>query len=242
MSSQIWLDSANLIELEKWFKSGMIGGVTTNPVILQKEGVTDLPEHIKKMIEISRLSFRISIEIPTSEMSVDEMVDFAVKYARMFPENAVIKVPMDAENPTKAFEVIHILRYETRSDIKELRLDVETNATLGITSGQLIGAMEAGADFVSLFWGRCEEAGGVGALVTLKTVLKYREIHPYLTSRIIIGSLRSVDQIEKAILGGADIVTVKPELLEKWMFTQRGVETMNEFNNAYRSVKDKIKL
>jgi len=227
----IFFDSTNLVEFKKWFDSGIISGVTTNPVILQKEGVFNIPEHIKKMIEICGERFPISIEIPDSEMSKDEMVKLAKEYVKLFPTNAVIKVPMDPRNSQKAFEAI-----------KELNNNkIHTNATLGITSGQLIGAMIAGATYVSLFWGRCEEAGGIGAEATLKTVIEFRKTH-CLSSRIIIGSLRSVEQIDKAISLGADIVTIKPELLEKWMFTQRGVETANEFNKAYRDIKDKVTL
>jgi transaldolase len=92
-----------------------------------------------------------------------------------------------------------------------------------------------------LFWGRCEEAGGIGAEATLNTILKYREVHN-LASKIIIGSIRSVEQIDKAFSLGADIVTIRPELLEKWMFAQRGVETAEEFNKAYRDIKDKVTL
>jgi len=71
--------------------------------------------------------------------------------------------------------------------------------------------------------------------------LKYLETHN-LSTRVIVGSIRSIDQIEKAFFLGADIVTIPPKLLDEWMFTQRGVETVDEFNKTYRDVKDKIKL
>jgi transaldolase len=101
--------------------------------------------------------------------------------------------------------------------------------------------MEAGAVYVSLFWGRCEEARGTGASATLTTVLKYRKVHD-VYSKIIIGSIRGVNQIDEAFSLGADIVTIPPKLLADWMFTQRGVETADEFNKAYRDVKDKVKI
>jgi len=233
--SGIFYDSANLKDLKKWFDSGILGGATTNPVILQKEGVFNIPEHISKMIEIVGEDFPISIEVPDSEMPGGEMVELALRYARMFPKNAVIKIPMDPRDPPKAFEVMSKL-------IKE---GVKINATLGLTSGQLIGASEAlrGSkdSYISLFWGRCEEAGGTGAISTLTAVLNYLEKHN-LSSKVIIGSIRSVDQIEKAFSLGADIVTIPPKLLEDWMFTQRGVETADQFNKAYRDIKGKVTL
>jgi transaldolase len=220
----IFYDSANLEGFKSWYDSGIIRGATTNPVILKKEGIIDVNGHIEKMIQICGPHFPISVEVPDSEMTKEEMLRIAFEYHLQFPKNAVIKVPMDPREPIKAFRVIRELK----------KSFVKVNATLGITSGQLIGAMEAGADYVSLFWGRCDEAGGIGSEETLKTVLKYREVH-HLDSKIIIGSIRNTGQIDKAFSMGVDIVTISPKLLQEWMFTQRGVETAIEFNEAFRS-------
>lgn len=234
-TSGIFFDSANLVEFEKWFKTGILGGATTNPLILQKEGILNIPDHIEKMIDICGTGFPISIEIPDSTWTKKEMIRLAKKYYDKFPENTVIKIPMDCRNSPKFFQVIKELNRE----------GIPVNATLGITSGQLIGALEAlrnsDLSYVSLFWCRCDEAGGIGAEKTLLTTIKYIEKH-YLESKIIIGSIREPSQIDRAFELGADIVTIKPELLEKWMYTKRGVETAQEFNNAYRECKDKVTL
>src|SRR3990167_7462196 len=216
--SGIFYDSANLEGFKKWFDTGILGGATTNPVILQKEGI---------------------LEIPDSDMSKGEMVDLALRYRDRFPGNAVIKVPMDPRDSQKAFEVMYKLSQE----------GVRLNATLGISAGQLIGASEAmrgstaqGDNYISLFWGRCDEAKGEGAAVrTLATTLKYLQTHS-LATKVIIGSIRNTDQIEEAFVNGADIVTIPPKLLEEWMFTQRGLETADQFNKAYRDVREKMKL
>ena len=233
--SGIFFDSANLVDFEKWFKTGILGGATTNPVILQKDGVLDVPGHISKMIDICGEGFPISIEIPDSKMSEGEMIELALKYNGMFPYNAVIKIPIDPRDSQKAFKVIYKLG----------RAGVVINATLGLSAGQLIGAAEAlrGArsNYISLFWGRCEEAGGIGAAKTLTTVLKYLETHK-LHSSVIIGSIRDTEQINEAFSLGANIVTIPPKLIEEWMFTKRGVETAKQFNRAYREVKDQMKL
>lgn len=257
-SSGIFFDSANLAEFKRWFDARILGGATTNPLMLQKEGVLNLPEHISKMIEISGPGFPISIGIPDSEMSQDAMLDLARRYRDRFPGNAVIKIPMDPREPQKAFEVIFRLGEES----------IRVNATLGISMGQLVGAAEAlrlskaqGDNYISLFWARREEArkqiveelvkSGMGekealekvpdAAATLAMTLKYLETHS-LATRVIVGSIRGVDQIERAFAIGADIVTIPPKLIEEWMFTQRGVETADQFNQAYRDIKDKVTL
>jgi len=237
-TSGIFYDSANLKDFKKWHNAGILGGATTNPVILQKEGILDLPAHVDKMIDISGKGFPISIEIPDSTWSAEEQVELALKYRDRFPDNAVIKVPIDPREAEKAFEVMHKLAQE----------GVNLNATVGLSAGQLIGASEAmrgskaiGDNYISLFWGRCDEAGGIGAEKTLLTTIKYLETHS-LASKIIIGSIRSPDQISEAFELGADIVTIPPKLIDEWMHTDRAVETIEQFNEAYRSVADKMKL
>ncbi len=257
-SSGIFFDSSDLTEFKKWFDGGILGGATTNPLILQREGVLNLPKHISRMIEISGPGFPISIEIPDTEMSKADMVKLALKYHKKFPHNAVIKVPMDPKDPQKAFEVMYELG----------QASVRVNATLGLSMGQLVAAAEAlrasqakGDNYISLFWARREEAreqmvkellkSGLknrealekvpDAATTIIMTVKYLESHN-LPIRIIAGSIRNVGQIEKAFAAGADIVTITPKLLQEWMYTKRGVETVSEFNQAYRDVKDKFTL
>src|SRR3990167_4206564 len=145
-TSGIFYDSANLVDFKKWFDAGILGGATTNPLILQKEGILNIPEHIERMIAICGDDFPISIEIPDSSWPKEEMIVLALKYRNMFPRNAVIKIPMDCRDSQKALEVM-----------KELnKLYVPINATLGLTSGQLIAAAEdlrgSKESYISLFW------------------------------------------------------------------------------------------
>lgn len=274
-SSGIFYDSAELVGLKRWFETGILGGATTNPLILQKEGIFNIPGHVSKMIEITGKDFPISIEVPDSEMTKEEMISLAMKYQEKFPGNAVIKIPMDPRDPQKAFEVIYKLGQE----------GIRVNATLGISAGQLIGASESlrqskadGDNYISLFWARRDEAKKMiieaiisgekekvlesgktfltvdelklreewdkkvpDAAASLIMTLKYLETHSS-AARVIVGSIRSVDQIEKAFSLGADIVTIQPQHIQEWMFTQRGVETAEQFNKAYRDIKDKVTL
>lgn len=273
--SGIFFDSADIEQFKKWHETHIFGGATTNPVLFQKANVLDVAAHIEKMIEISGNNFPISIELPDADMSIADMLRLGLAYRDRFPGNCVIKVPMKPDDPHKAFEVLYKLGQE----------GVRTNATIGMTMGQLIGASEAsrvskadGDNYVSLFWARRDEAkeqmisqkietfknkmdaeGKAAtpeeilalraslesevpdAARTLAMTLRYLENHS-LNTRVIVGSIRKVSQIEEAFSKGADIVTIPPALLSEWMFTQRGVETVNDFNNAYREVADKIKL
>lgn len=257
-SSGIFYDSANLVDFKKWYDTHIISGATTNPLILQKEGILNVPVHIQRMIDICGENFPISIEIPDSQMDQADMIELALKYRDKFPGNAVIKVPMDPRDSAKAFEVMYKLGLE----------GVRVNATLGLSMGQLVGASEAlrtsqaeGDNYVSLFWARRDEAkkqivaemvkNGTSfeeaqaqvpdATATLAMTLKYLETHS-LATKVIVGSVRNAGQIEEAFSVGADIVTIPPKLLSEWMYTARGVETVNQFDEAFLSVKEKIIL
>lgn len=269
--SGIFYDSADLAEFRNWAQTQILGGATTNPVLFEKAGVLDVVGHISQMVDIvgPEVAFPISIELPDADMPKDEMIRLALKYRDRFPNHAVIKVPMKPDEPEKAFEVIYKLGQE----------GVRTNATIGISMGQLIGAAEAGRlskaigdNYISLFWARRDEAKKQmianrlvemtseqmsesevakitewletdisDAAMTLSMTLKYLENHS-LNTRVIIGSIRNISQIEQSFALGADIVTIPPKLLREWMFTQRGMETIDQFNESYHKVKDRIVL
>lgn len=256
--SGIFYDSADLTGLKRWFNARILGGATTNPLILQSEGILHLPEHVSKMVEIVGSGFPIAIEVPDSNMPKEDMISLAMNYHQNFPENAVIKIPMDPNEPEKAFEVLYQLGQK----------GVRLNATLGLSIGQLVGAAEAlrgskaqGDNYISLFWARREEArnqiveemvkNGMkkkevlekvpDAAASITVTLQYLKTHN-LPARILASSIRSIDQIEKAFTAGADIVTIPPKLIEQWMFTQRGVETVAQFNSAYHNIKNQMKL
>lgn len=264
--SGIFYDSANLEQFEAWLKTGVLGGATTNPVIFAKESITNVVGHITEMVAIAGNNFPISIELPDADWPKEDMVALALKYQETFPDNAVIKVPMKPNEPEKALEIIYKLGQE----------GIRVNATIGITAGQLFTAAEAtrqskadGDNYISLFWGRREEAKQQiieaklaefkipndlrpkaikqlekqipDAAATLAMTLDYLINHS-LNTKVIVGSIRSTGQIEQAFKTGADIVTIPPSLLAEWMYSQRGMETVDQFNQAYREVADQVNL
>jgi len=220
-----FLDSSRLAEIAKWRE--VITGVTTNPVILLKDGVTDVPGHIGKICQIVGGGFPVSVEVPYSQMSEDEMVELGKAYAQMFPGNAVVKVPVVPGE--KGLNVIKRLR----------GVDIAVNATLGITFAQLALAADAGANFISLFWGRALESRekfqeGPGPEVILESTLAYLVTRGHKDVRIIVGSVRLAEQARQAFALGAHVVTVSPEVLQQSMQAKRLDETIEQFDKAYQ--------
>ncbi len=231
-----FLDSGDLNQIRNWQE--VIGGITTNQLILfEKEGIYDIPGHLTKMCEIVGPGFPISIELPDSKMEAEEMVDLAVAYHELFPTNTVIKVPIIPDD-TKGLKVIARLAQR----------GIQTNATIGINTAQLMLAAEAsrryageGSTYISLFWGRAMESSIRGESQepqdVLSATITYLANHR-LDTKIIIGSVREPHQIIEAFSLGADIVTVPPKILEKIMVTTRALETIAQFDAAFEKVKD----
>lgn len=217
-----FLDSSKLDEIKKWLN--VITGVTTNPVILQKDGVINIPDHLHQICQEVGAGFPVSVEVPYTQMPETEMLDLARAYNQLFPKNAVIKIPIIE----KGLAVIHQLAKE----------GIATNATLGVTFAQLAMAADAGANFISLFWGRALEGKekydeGPGPEVLLESTLTYLLTRGHTDVRVIIGSIRSPDQVRQAFAQGAHIVTVNPDILQKSMEARRLTETIDQFDQAY---------
>jgi transaldolase len=241
MNNSGWfLDSGDLKEVEKWKE--VIGGITTNQVILfEKEGIFNIPLHLKKIIKIVGKGLPISVELPDSHMSEKEMLEIAKRYQELFPDNIVIKIPIIPDD-VKGLKVIS----------KLTDLGIRTNATIGINEAQLILAAEAsrnyageGATYISFFWARSIESNirrESNPPEEVLSIVKSYLFNHGLKTQIIVGSIRMPMQVIEAFDAGADIVTVPPKIFEKIMFTTRAKETVEEFDNAYLKVKDNPKL
>ncbi|MBW7944607.1 hypothetical protein H3C70_04380 [Patescibacteria group bacterium] len=241
-SSGFFLDSGNIADVKRW--AFLVGGVTTNQVILfSKDKVTDIPKRITEIVSIISPEKSLSIELPDSEWSEEKLFELGKRYHSLSPENVVIKVPITT-TCNKGLVLIHKFAQE----------GIRTNATVGMNFGQLTMAAEAGRshtdtqrpNFVSLFWARTQESRErhgetVEPADLLRSVKQYIQEHNLLT-KIIVGSIRTVDQVREAFSAGADIVTIPPTLLDELLKNKRAEETIQEFDQAFRATEKDIKL
>ncbi|MFA6012460.1 MAG: transaldolase family protein [Desulfobacteraceae bacterium] len=223
-----FLDTSDPGLIAKW--KSVTRGVTTNPVILAKAGVVDIPSRILEICQIVGPGVPISVEIPDTSMQETEMVEMGHSLQALFPDNAVIKVPLTPE--PKPFNVISRLNGH----------NILTNATLGLTFMQLALAAEAGATYISMFWGRVSESHdkynqGPEPEVLLEATLSFL-LKQGLNSKVIVGSVRTPDQITRAFSLGAHVVTVPPEKLDQSFQNTRLSETITEFDHAFKSTKN----
>jgi len=211
---EIFLDSSKLDEVRNWLRQGVVDGVTTNPSIMLKDGVLELEEGCR---DICRLvgDRPVSIEVTTNDH--EEMIRQARGFATWAP-NVVVKIPIVNEEGESSLGVIHVLTNES----------IAVNATAILSFNQAILAAKAGATYVSIFAGRVADEGN-DPNVIIRNVRSWLDAWGY-TAKIIVGSIRTVMDIQSAALAGAHIITIPPQFLPKMIDHKYSRETVRQFN------------
>jgi transaldolase len=215
----IFLDTADLQEIKRFHRMGIIRGVTTNPTILLKHGVTGGMQGIEahsKEIAAMIAPLPLSVEVTTNEPP--QMLEQGRMFAG-WAENIIIKVTIHGpDGELENVEVIHEL--ETRHNIR-------VNVTAMMSAQQCFLAALAGATYVSIFGGRVNNMGynACGEISRLRNLLDQIG----LASQIIAGSTREVLNVVEWLEAGAHIVTVLPNLLEGMLVHPYTKETVQMF-------------
>jgi len=222
----IFLDTGRIEEIEKYLKMDIIRGVTTNPTILVKSGVTGGMEGVKeRSIQIANLIAPYPLSVEVTNNDPDGMLDQAREFAQ-WAENINVKITIHGPNgELDNLEVVHKL---------ETDYDVRINVTAMMSAQQCFLAAMAGATYVSLFGGRVNNMGYncIEEISKLRTLIDNFD----LKAKIIIGSTREVLNVIEWLVAGAHIVTATPNLLEGMIIHPYSKETVQMFLN------DAIKL
>lgn len=180
------LDSANPEEIRQAWAMGVIGGITTNPSLVAKEG-RDFHQLLQELVQI--VDGPISAEVIA--LDAEGMLGEARELAAMHP-NIVVKVPM-TEDGLKA---VKVLKAE----------GIKTNVTLVFSAVQALLAARAGATYVSPFLGRLDDIGENGLLL-LADICEVFGVHR-LETKVIAASIRNPVHVTEAAKIGADYATV----------------------------------
>ncbi len=211
----LFVDSSDPKEIKALFSWGSFSGVTTNPLIISRESPgADLAEVIREVLSAS--TGDVSVELTTE--SEEEMMAEAVGYHAWDPQRITVKVPFSEVG----LRVLHGLR----------RREVKTNVTCLMAFNQAYLAALSGATYVSLFSGRIRDMG-YDARPVIEATRRTLD-REGLGSRIIVGSIRHLMDVNEALDAGAHVVTVPPDILRKMVWNPRTVETIAEFNEAWR--------
>jgi transaldolase len=188
---QFFIDTANLDHIREAKELGILDGVTTNPSLMAKEGIsgdTAVWNHYRAICEIVGEGCDVSAEVIATDYK--GIVEEGKKLADLH-ENIVVKVPMIRDG-------IKAIAHFSENEIR-------TNCTLVFSAGQAILAAKAGATYLSPFIGRVDDITWDGMLL-IKEIYEIYQIQGYDTA-ILAASIRSPLHIVQAAKAGADVVT-----------------------------------
>ena len=186
---KFFIDTANLEQIKEAQDLGILDGVTTNPSLMAKEGITgkeNIINHYKKICEL--VDGDVSAEVIATDY--DGIVKEGEELAALH-EQIVVKVPMIKEG-------IKAIKYFSDKGIK-------TNCTLVFSTGQALLAAKAGATYVSPFVGRLDDISQDG-LQLISDIRTIYDNYMYETE-ILAASIRHPMHINECALIGADVIT-----------------------------------
>lgn len=217
---KLFIDTANLAEIEVWLRTGIGSGVTTNPTILKKAGFDNPLDAWGKIIELinrySKCPLSLSVEVFRDDQ--EGMLEQAREFVGKLSYTGIaVKIPILGLDGTDRLSVVRQLSSEK----------IAVNCTACIHWFQAFTAALAGAKFVSLFYRRSIDAGFDGCEMISRT-RKLIDEHG-LEAEIIAGSIRQAQDVIAAYDAGAHIVTVPPKFFPQLLFQQKSVDTQRQF-------------
>ncbi|MBU1227606.1 MAG: fructose-6-phosphate aldolase [Actinobacteria bacterium] len=183
---KLFLDTANLTDLETAKGWGILEGVTTNPSLAAREGL-EFSELVKLITDL--------VPGPVSAEVTDETVEGMVgqgKELAAIADNVVVKVPMTREGVSAGARLVDA--------------GIPINVTLVFSAAQAILAARIGATFVSPFLGRVDDIGNDG-LGLLRQIVEIYAVQGYDTE-VLSASLRHPQHVVESARIGADIATM----------------------------------
>ena len=186
---KFFIDTANLAQIKEAQDLGVLDGVTTNPTLMAKEGITghdNIINHYKAICDI--VEGDVSAEVIATDF--ETMIKEGEVLAALNPK-IVVKVPMIKDG-------IKAIKYFSSKGIK-------TNCTLVFSAGQALLAAKAGATFVSPFIGRLDDIStdGLGLISDIRLIF---DDYGYET-QILAASVRHPMHIIDCAKLGADVMT-----------------------------------
>ena len=186
---KFFIDTANIEQIKQAEDLGVLDGVTTNPSLMAKEGITGQENILKHYVKIcNSVSGDVSAEVISVDF--DGIVKEGEILAKLHPQ-IVVKVPMIPEG-------VKAIKYFSNKGIK-------TNCTLIFSAGQALLAAKAGATYVSPFIGRLDDISQDGMFL-IEEIRHIYDNYAFETE-ILAASVRHPMHIIKCAKLGADVMT-----------------------------------
>jgi transaldolase len=241
---KIFIDSADLKEIEKYISWGICDGVTTNPTICLKCGVTGGLKGVKKRtIEIAKLIHPRPVSAEVTSDKIQDVISQAREYSK-WADNISVKVTITDRNGNSLLPAIYQLVSEgipvnvtTMTTFNQAML-----AAKAINAGLQKNKKTKQTNYISIFAGRISEEHGVEqATRVIENTREFLDFHDYKNIEIIVGSIRSPENVELWTRCGAHVVTIPPQIIAKSLQSARTKETVLQFINDAKKSLDMLK-
>lgn len=192
---ELYLDSANLKEIDEGFKLGFLNGLTTTPTFMQREGITDIDATIVKLSKIVPV-----LQIEALGNTAEDVMSEAKRQLDLGldKDRTVFKIPVSLEG----VRACNMLRKE----------GMMVNVHLVYTLQQAYMAMHAGANYVCPLVGRLQDQGHDALSLVAQCV---DAVHHYgYDSKIMFSSVRTTEHVRNAINIGVHTITVPLKILK----------------------------
>lgn len=186
---KFFIDTANLGEIREAYDLGILDGVTTNPSLMAKEGITgeaNVLAHYKAICDIAE--DKVSAEVIATDF--EGMIKEGKELAKI-DDKIVVKIPM-IKDGIKAIKYFH-------------SEGIRTNCTLIFSAGQALLAAKAGASYISPFIGRLDDISFDGMDLISQIVHIYQNYD--FETEVLAASVRHSMHLIKCAEVGADVVT-----------------------------------
>ncbi|MEX0928461.1 MAG: fructose-6-phosphate aldolase [Balneolales bacterium] len=191
---KFFIDTADLNEIKEANEMGVLDGVTTNPSLCAKIGVTDFEAHIAEICE--QIKGDVSAEVVSTEY--DDILTEGRRLAKIAP-NVVVKVPLIKDG-------IKAIKTFSEEGIK-------TNCTLCFSATQALVAAKAGATYISPFIGRLDDLSTDGMQLIADIIQIYSNYD--FDTQVLTASIRHPMHVVEAARLGSDVATMPLAVIEK---------------------------
>lgn len=186
---KFFIDTANLSDIQEAYDLGVLDGVTTNPSLMAKEGISghdNVMAHYKAICNI--VDDNVSAEVIATDF--EGMVKEGTELANI-DDKIVVKIPMIKDG-------VKAIKHFTNEGIR-------TNCTLVFSAGQALLAAKAGASYVSPFIGRLDDISYDG-LQLIEQIVEIYDNYGFLTE-VLAASIRHTMHLIQCAEIGADVAT-----------------------------------
>ena len=187
---KFFIDTANLEQIKEAKDFGILDGVTTNPSLMAKEGITGTNNILQHYVKICEIAGHGDVSAEVISTDFEGIIKEGQRLSELH-ENIVVKVPMIKDG-------VKAISWFTNKGIR-------TNCTLVFSAGQALLAAKAGATYLSPFIGRVVDINwdGIGLI---REIAEMYAVQGFDTE-ILAASVRNARHIVQAALNGADVVT-----------------------------------